>query len=224
MSLKRTFLLNFKTYSNSYGEKSISLAKQIDMLAEKYQYVEIILAVPATMIERISRSVEKVKVYAQHIDPVKDGAYTGHTTAEMIKEAGAKGSMINHSEKRIRMDEIAETIKYLHSASLESALCVDRHELVAPAALLFPTYVLIEPPELIGTGISVSRVKPEVIIKSVEEINKVGGKLLVGAGISSKEDSKRSVELGASGVGLASAVMKDPNPVAKAEEIITGLI
>jgi len=224
MGLKRTFLLNFKAYPNSYGEKAISLAKQIDTLAEKYQQIEIILAVPATMIERISRSVKNVKVYAQHVDPVKDGAYTGHITAEMIKEAGAKGSMINHSEKRIRMDEIAETIKHLHLASLESVLCVDRHELVAPAALLSPTYVLVEPPELIGTGISVSRAKPEVIIKSVEEINKVGGKLLVGAGISSKEDSKRSIELGASGVGLASAVMKDPNPVAKAEEIIMGLM
>ncbi len=224
MSSKRTFLLNFKAYSNSYGEKAVTLSQQIDQLADKYKDIELIIAVPATMIERISKNVKRVKVYAQHVDPVKEGAYTGHITAGMIKEAGAKGSMINHSEKKVRFDELAESLKILQSEGLESLVCVDRHELVGPAAMLAPTYVLVEPPELIGTGISVSRAKPEVIIKSVEEINKVGGKLLVGAGISNREDSKRSVELGAAGVGLASAVMKDQNPVAKAEEIISGLL
>ncbi|MDP8023065.1 MAG: triose-phosphate isomerase [Nitrososphaeria archaeon] len=224
MSSKRTFLLNFKAYSNSYGEKAVKLSEQIDQLADKYSNVEMIIAVPATMIERVSRSVKRVKVYAQHVDPVKEGAYTGHITADMVKEAGGKGSMINHSEKKIRLDELAESLKVLQSAGLESVVCIDRHELVGPAAMLTPTYVLVEPPELIGTGISVSRAKPEVIIKSVEEIKKVGGKLLVGAGISNRDDSKRSVELGAAGVGLASAVMKDQNPVAKAEEIISGLL
>ncbi len=224
MDSKRTFLLNYKAYSNSYGEKAIKLAEDIDKLAERYQKIEIILAVPATMIERISRKVRNVKIYSQHVDSVIEGAYTGHITADMIKEAGGKGSMINHSEKKVRLDELAESIKILQSAGLESVVCVDRHELVAPTAMLAPTYVLVEPPELIGTGISVSKAKPEVIINSVKEIKKVGGKLLVGAGISNKEDAKRSVELGADGVGLASAVMKAQNPIAKAEEIMSGLL
>lgn len=221
---KKVFLLNYKAYENSYGTKAVEIAKGLDELSKKYPEVEIIVAVPATVIESVSKSVKNIKVYAQHVDPVGNGAYTGHISAFMIKEAGAKGSMLNHSEKRIRLDELASSIKALSELGLESVACVDRHELVAPAAMLSPTYVLVEPPELIGTGISVSRAKPEVITNSVKEISKVGGKLLVGAGISNKEDSRRSVELGADGVGLASAVMKAKDPIEKAEEIISGLI
>ncbi|MGC8568980.1 MAG: triose-phosphate isomerase [Nitrososphaeria archaeon] len=223
MSDRRVFLLNYKAYPNSYGTRAMELARSVDSLGKKYG-VEVIIAVPATMISRISSEVSWAKVYAQHVDPVDEGAYTGHITVQMIKEAGAVGSMLNHSEKRIRMDELAEAIWRLRSEGLESVACVDRHELVAPAALLSPTYVLVEPPELIGTGISVSRAKPEVITRSVEAIKKAGGRLLVGAGISFYEDARKSIELGADGVGLASAVMKAPDPAAKAEEIIRGLV
>ncbi|MGC8661455.1 MAG: triose-phosphate isomerase [Nitrososphaeria archaeon] len=220
---KPVLLINYKAYDNSYGKKSIEISKQIEHISEQYHDIEVILCAPAVSISDISKSVS-IPVFAQHIDPVPPGAYTGYITAEMIAELGAAGSLINHSEKRIGFNDVAESVKRLSSVGLESVVCVDRNELVAPAAMVGATAVLVEPPELIGSGISVSNTRPEVVVSSVAEIKRAGrGLLLVGAGITSLEDAKKSIELGADGVGLASAVMKATDPAIKVKELLEGI-
>ncbi len=216
-------LINYKAYDNSYGKKAVELSKQIERVAEHFQDINVIICVPAVSISEVSRSVS-LPVFAQHVDPVAAGAHTGHITAGMIADAGASGSLINHSEMRVGFDEVAESVKQLSSERLESVVCVDRNELVAPAAMLGATAVLVEPPELIGTGISVSNTRPEVVISSVNEIKRAGrGLLLVGAGITNYDDAKKSIELGANGVGLASAVMKAEDPATKVKELLEGI-
>ncbi|MEM0123783.1 MAG: triose-phosphate isomerase, partial [Conexivisphaerales archaeon] len=196
---------------------------QIEHISQQYPDIEVILCVPAVSISDISKSVS-IKVFAQHVDPVTSGAQTGHITAEMLAEAGAVGSLVNHSEMRIGFNDVAESVKQLSSFGLESVVCVDRNELVAPAAMLGATAILVEPPELIGSGISVSSARPEVVINSVAEIKKAGrGLLLVGAGITSLDDAKKSIELGADGVGLASAVMRARDPATKVKELLEGI-
>lgn len=212
-------LINYKVYENSFGNKAIELAKKIEKISREYS-VEIILAVPATMIYRISQEVN-LPVYAQHVDPVPLGAHTGAIPPELVKDAGAKGTLINHSEKRIRADEIDDILKRIRNLGLESVLCVDRYELVFPFGLLKPNAILIEPPELIGTGISVSKAKPEVITKAVDEIKKAKGVYLIaGAGISTGEDVFKAIELGAQGIGVASAVMKAKEPEKVVEDFV----
>lgn len=220
--MKPVLLINYKAYETAYGEVALSITRGLAELQREFSEIEIIASVPATMISRLAGL--GVRVYAQHVDPNPPGAFTGSVTAEMIKEAGASGSLINHSERRIGFDEVAEAVKRLSSLGLESVVCVDRSSLVGPASLLGPTYVLVEPPELIGTGISVSRARPEVVTDSVREAALHGGRLLVGAGISKGEDAYRSIELGAAGIGLASAVMKAKDPLAVARELAQGLI
>ncbi|MEM3215098.1 MAG: triose-phosphate isomerase [Conexivisphaerales archaeon] len=218
-----TLLINYKAYNNAYGKKSIEISKQIEHISQQYPDIEVILCVPAVSISDISKSVS-IKVFAQHVDPVTSGAQTGHITAEMLAEAGAVGSLVNHSEMRIGFNDVAESVKQLSSFGLESVVCVDRNELVAPAAMLGATAILVEPPELIGSGISVSSARPEVVINSVAEIKKAGrGLLLVGAGITSLDDAKKSIELGADGVGLASAVMRARDPATKVKELLEGI-
>jgi len=222
--MKRPVLLvNYKAYSNSNGKAAIEISKRIDHISEKYPSIEVIICVPAVSISEISKAVS-IPVFAQHIDPVSPGAQTGHITAEMIMDAGARGSLINHSEMRIGFNDVAESVKRLSMLGLESVVCVDRNEMVASAALTGATAVLVEPPELIGSGISVSNSRPDVVIKSVNEIKKAGrGMLLVGAGITSFDDSKKSLELGADGVGVASAVMKANDPASKVQELLDGI-
>ncbi|MCL4343918.1 MAG: triose-phosphate isomerase [Nitrososphaerota archaeon] len=220
---KPVLLINYKAYNNSYGKKAVEISKEIERVSELYPDIEVILCVPAVSISDISRSVS-IPVFAQHIDAVSPGAQTGHITAEMIADAGAAGSLINHSEMRVEFNGVGESVKRLSSVGLESVVCVDRNELVAPAAMLGATAILVEPPELIGSGISVSNTKPEVVINSVAGIKKAGmGMLLVGAGITSFDDAKKSIELGADGVGLASAVMKASDPAAKVKELLEGI-
>ncbi|WP_338604182.1 triose-phosphate isomerase [Sulfolobus tengchongensis] len=212
-------IINFKAYENSFGNSALELSKKIEKLSKEYS-VEIILSVPATMIYRISNEVD-LPIYAQHVDAVPLGAHTGAVLPEMIKDAGAKGTLINHSEKRLRADEIDDIIKRLKALNLESILCVDRYELVYPFSLLRPNAILIEPPELIGTGISVSKAKPEVITRAVDEIRKTNGVYLIaGAGITSGEDVYKAIKLGAQGIGVASAVMKAKEPEKVVEDFI----
>jgi len=164
-------------------------------------------------------------IYAEHVDPVPLGAYTGAVLPEMIKDADAKGTLINHSERRLRADEIDDVLKRTRKLGLSSILCVDRYELVYPFSLLRPDAILIEPPELIGTGISVSKAKPEVITKAVDEIRKSEGiYLIAGAGITTGEDVYKALKLGAHGIGVASAVMKAKEPEKVVEDFITSAL
>ncbi|QGA53291.1 triose-phosphate isomerase [Sulfolobus sp. E5-1-F] len=216
-------IINFKAYENSFGNKAIELGKKIEKISKQYS-VEIILSVPATMIYRMTQEVE-LPIYAEHVDSVPLGAYTGAILPEMIKDAGARGTLINHSEKRLRADEIDDILKRTRNLGLESVLCVDRYELVYPFSLLKPNAILIEPPELIGTGISVSKAKPEVITRAVVEIRKSEGiYLIAGAGITTGEDVYKALQLGAHGIGVASAVMKAKQPEKVVEDFITSAL
>ncbi|MEM3717602.1 triose-phosphate isomerase, partial [Thermofilum sp.] len=75
---------------------------------------------------------------------------------------------------------------------------------------LGPDMVAIEPPELIGTGIPVSKAKPEVVTSSVDLVKKINPnvKVLCGAGITTGDDVAAALRLGTVGVLLASGVVK----------------
>ncbi|MGC9149617.1 MAG: triose-phosphate isomerase [Candidatus Micrarchaeia archaeon] len=216
--------INFKVYPTSFGDKGITIAKAAEKV-EGETGVKIILCVPSTEISRIS-SKTNVEIFAQHVDSLLPGAGTGYVTVEMLKEAGAKGSILNHSEHRLRIDEIEETIKRLKENGLKSLVCGNTPNATACCALLGADIVAMEPPELIGSGISVSNAKPELITETIKKIKGLGlkTKILVGAGISNKDDCKRSIELGADGVLLSSIVMKSTQPYQKILELAEGLI
>ena len=219
--------INYKTYPTSIGSKALEIAKHVEKRVEETGIVGIV-AVPYTMIQRISSSSNgKLLVYAQHVDPLEPGRGTGYVTVEMIKEAGAQGSILNHSEHTLKLSEIVTLVEKLHSSGLESMVCADTPKSALAVSVLEPTYLAVEPPELIGTGVSVTRAKPEIITSSLELVRERAGYkgyFLVGAGVSTGEDAKKSLELGADGVLLASAVMKAKDPRAKIDELIDGLL
>ncbi|MEM1805090.1 MAG: triose-phosphate isomerase, partial [Nanopusillaceae archaeon] len=103
-----------------------------------------------------------------------------------------------------------------------SVVCVTNDKLARTIAYLDPDYIAIEPPELIGTGISVSKAKPEIIINSVKSIREINNKvkILVGAGISNGEDVKKAIELGVNGVLVSSAVTKAKDFYEKIKELL----
>jgi len=81
--------------------------------------------------------------------------------------------------------------------------------------------VAVEPPELIGGDISVSTAQPEVVSGAVQLIG--SNKTLVGAGVKNAEDVKISIELGASGVLLASGVTKAVDPESVLRDLVSGV-
>jgi triosephosphate isomerase len=77
-----------------------------------------------------------------------------------------------------------------------------------------PTITSVEPPELIGTGISVSKAKPEIVTDTVKLVHKVDPQMtiLCGAGISQAEDVSIALKLGTNGVLVASGIVKAKDP------------
>ncbi len=216
---KPVILINFKAYDTSFGRKGLDIAKKIEKVSLEYS-TEIIISVPPTEIFRVASEVS-IPVFAEHVDSNSVGAHTGSVIPEMVKEAGGKGSLLNHSERRIRIDEIAESVSRLRKLNMESVVCIDRNDLVKAVSSLHPTSVLIEPPELIGSGISVSKARPEVITNAVSEIRDFPDVMLIaGAGITNGEDVYTAIKLGASGIGVASAVMKAKDPIQVVEEFV----
>lgn len=208
--MKPIIALNLKAYKESLGPACAELcrhASEVSLLTG----VRIIVAPQAVDLREACQICSDV--FAQHVDANEPGAFTGALTVEAIKAAGCKGSLVNHSERGLPEKQIEATIAHLKEAGLESMLCTKDAAESARLARYEPTYIAVEPPELIGSGISVSTARPEVVSGTVEAVAKVNNTpVLCGAGVSNASDVKKAVELGASGVLLASAFVKAKDP------------
>lgn len=203
-------VLNLKTYPETIEKSLFFTDIASEVVAETG--VRIIICPPSPYLKEAAERFSDV--FAQHTDPNPPGAYTGSIPAEMLKSLTVKGSLVNHSEKRIGMENVKKAIENLHASALESVACAENPDEAAEIAQLSPLFVAIEPPELIGSGKSVSATKPEVITATVKKIkdssNKVG--VLCGAGVSNKDDVRKALELGTDGVLLASAFVRARDP------------
>jgi triosephosphate isomerase (TIM) len=212
--MKKMFIVNLKTYSESTGKNAESMAK-------KFKKFNAMIAVQNADIFRASK-INK-NVFAQHMDPFGHGANTGKDIAECLKENGAIGVLINHSEDRSDFDSIKKCIEICKNTKMISVVCADMPANAEKIASFKPDYIAIEPPELIGSGISVSKAKPEIITDTIRRVKKISNTpVLCGAGISTAEDVKIAMRLGSSGILVASAVVKAEKPEKKLEELLSG--
>jgi len=205
-------VLNFKNYGEAIGSRCLKLAK----IAEKVSLdtgVTVAVCPNFVDLEKIARSVA-IPVLAQHCDPYEPGAFTGSVVAENLREAKVSGSLLNHSEKRLKLSAIAAAVARLKRVGLFSLVCADDVSSAAAASALNPDALAIEPPELIGTGVSVSTARPEVVTKTVASVRKLNKEvhILCGAGVSTPDDVKKAILLGTEGVLLSSAYVKSRDP------------
>ena len=205
-------IVNFKTYSEATGKKAVELAKKAER-ASKETGVTIAVAPQFTDICCVAQNVE-IPVFSQHIDPIKPGAFTGHVQAEAVKEAGVVGTLINHSERQLKLADIDAVVRLAREKDLVSCVCTSNPAISAAVAYLQPNIVSIEPPELIGTGIAVSKAQPEAVTDTVKLVRKVNDHavILCGAGISHGEDVSVALKLETQGVLVASGVVKAKDP------------
>ena len=215
-------LLNFKCYLEATGAKAVQLAKYAQQVSEKFGVI-VAVAPQAADIRLVSQQV-KVPVFAQHIDPIAAGSHTGHMLAESVLEAGASGVIINHSERRLRADVIEDTIVRARGLGLTTTVCANTPGIAEAIAALNPDMVAVEPPELIGSGVAVSKAKPEIITDTVSRIRRINKDVMIlcGAGITSGDDVREALRLGTQGVILASGVVKAKNQLAAIEDLASG--
>ncbi len=212
-------IINFKAYAEGFSKKAMEIAKAVLDVRDR---VDDYIAVAPNFLDLAEIARMGVDVYAQHVDPIDFGSHTGRITAEMVKEKGAKGSLINHSERRLKLADIEFLIQKFKKVGLISVVCTNNVNTTKAVAVLDPDYVAVEPPELIGTGIPVSKAEPEVVENSVKAVKELNPrvKVLCGAGITTHEDYVRALDLGAEGVLLASGIVKAKDPKVALEELV----
>ena len=212
-------ITNFKLYESATGERALELAKVHEKVA-KETGTDIRVAVQPTDIYPISDAIG-ISVLAQHIDPNGFGSGTGHILPESVKMAGATGTLLNHSERRLERSVLEASIKRAKELGLTTVVCAETPEEGATFLEFDPDFIAVEPPELIGGDVSVSSAQPEIIENAAKLI--VGEKLLVGAGVKTGEDVRTCIRLGARGVLLASGVTKAEDPKAVLMDLASGL-
>ena len=217
------FIINCKNYEEIAGEKIIKLAKIAEKISKKYK-IKIAIAPPHHLIPLITKF--GIIVLAQHLDDKKVGSTTGFMIPEIIKKSKIDGSIINHSEHRITESEIKNLVKRLKKLKLKTIVCVKNVSEAKKYAKINPTFIAIEPPELIGTGRAISTEKPQLITNSINAVQsaKNSTKLLCGAGIVSAEDVSRAVELGSKGILVASGIIKAKNWESILSDFSRGLV
>lgn len=214
-----TIIVNFKNYEQATGQAALALAKIHEQVA-KETGASIAIAVSALDLALVASSVD-IPVFAQHIDHVGYGGHTGHIAAEQVVEAGAYGTLLNHAEHQLDDMELMKSIQKAREQGLYVVVCANTPERGQEIMKLNPDLIAVEPPELIGGDISVSKAGPHIIEEAVELVGK--NRLLVGAGIKDPEDVQIALSLGACGVLLASGVVKADNPYAVLSGLVTGL-
>lgn len=216
-------MLNVKAYRESMGNRDLELARICEEVSEELG-VSIAYAPQMVDLALVAREV-KIPVLAQHADAFEPGSRTGYTVLEAVKEAGAVGTLINHSEHRLRIADIDFLVTRARELDLYSVVCTNNIAVSKACAELSPNCIAIEPPDLIGSGIPVSKAEPEIVEKSVEAVKEIDNRIAVlcGAGISTGEDVKAALELGAEGVLLASGVVKAENPREVLRDLASGV-
>jgi triosephosphate isomerase (TIM) len=179
---------------------------------------------PATPdLARVAASVA-IPVLAQHVDRLDLGAHTGFVPPEAVRAAGGWGSLVNHSEHPISPAGVRDTVRRLQTLGMVAVVCARDVTTARRLGQTRPPYLAVEPPELIGGDRAVSTARPEVVSGSVEAVHSVSPTTLVlcGAGVHDRRDVARALELGSSGVLVASAVTRAADPRAAVEELLAG--
>ena len=213
-------LVNLKTYPCD----PVAVAEAVRDVDESTDAdARLAVAPQAAHIERVAET--GAETWAQHVDSIEHGSNTGHTLAESVADAGAVGTLINHSEQRLKLADIDGSVRAAERAGLETVVCANNPEQIGAAAALGPDAVAVEPPELIGTGTPVSQADPDIVEDAVEAADNVDSEVsvLCGAGISTGDDVVAAGDLGAEGVLLASGVAKADDPRAALEDLVDPL-
>lgn len=200
-------VINLKNYSEISGDNSLKITEEATKVFRS-NHKDIIIAPPPSGILALSKT--KIPIVSQHVDDVPIGATTGFVVPEIVKSHGAIGSIINHSEHKIDHSQVCNLVKRLRGLEMISIVCADDLEEMEALSHFSPDYLAIEPPELIGKGIAVSKANPSIITDSVQVVKRVSPtvKVLCGAGIVDKTDVQRALELGAEGILISSGVVK----------------
>ena len=215
-------VVNFKTYVTAMGQRAVDLAQAMERASK--DHVRMIAVVSAFDLHAVKQAAPSLEVWSQHLDPVGQGSFTGWLQPENAIERGAQGTIINHAEHKVDIEHVQQLMQQLPDEFPMCACAADVDE-AHQLAELGPTFIAVEPPELIGGDISVTTADPAIVSDTVNAVRAINPhvRVLCGAGVKDGKDVKTAVELGAHGVLLASGVTKASDVDAVLADLVAGL-
>jgi triosephosphate isomerase len=203
-----------------YGKEVLRLARHADRMSAKYR-LQIIFTPQYVDIPLLARSTKHLLVFAQHMDSLPVGRGIGSVLPEAVRAAGAAGVLLNHTEKKLPLEELERTIRRADQVGLASMACADDLEQAAVIAGMHPNIIIAESPDLIGVGQRVADDRRVIaaINAAVWAIDP-DIRVLHGAGISCGQDVYDIISAGAQAAGSTSGILKADDPFAMLEEMI----
>lgn len=209
--------LALKTYKETTSDEGIKRLSPVKKVSEEFN-VPIIAVAQATEIYRIKKELY-IEVWAQHIDPIDPGRNTGWISPFSVKEAGATGVLINHSEHKLKEEVILETIKKARQYDLKTLLIGQTAEMVKRFDSYDIDYLSFEKEDLIASTVSMIDQQEETIKSLVKTIKHP---LIIGAGINDGEDARKSKVAGAAGILMATYFVTASDSEQKLKELAEG--
>lgn len=215
-------VVNFKTYATAMGHKAVQLAQAMERASR--DHVRMVAVVSAFDLHAVKQAAPSLEVWSQHLDPVGQGSFTGWLQPDNAIERGSQGTIINHAEHKVEIEHVQNLMQQLPEGFPICACAADVDE-AHRLADLGPTFIAVEPPELIGGDISVTTADPAIVSETVNAVRNINPdvRVLCGAGVKDGKDVKTAVELGAHGVLLASGVTKASDVEAVLADLVAGL-
>lgn len=209
--------LSLKTYKEATGDNAIKLLSSVKKVS-KESGIPIIPLAQSTDIYRIKKELD-IEVWAQHTDPIDPGKNMGWLSPYSLKQAGASGVVINHSEHKTTDENVKKILDKAREYELKNIVIAFDPETVIKYDSWGPDYISYEKEDAIGTGKSMIKTEKENIKRLVSVLKKP---LIIGAGISTGDDIRDAVRLGAKGIIMASRFVLAENPEAKLRELASG--
>ncbi len=210
-------ILSLKTYKEATGDNALKLLSSVKKISEETG-VKIIPAVQPTDIYRIKKELG-IEVWAQHIDPIDPGKNMGWLSPYSLKEAGATGVVINHSEHKTTDDEVKKILVKAKEYELKNVVIAFDPDTVIKYDSWEPDFISYEKEDAIGTGKSMVKTEAANIKKLVSVLTRP---LIIGAGIATGNDIREAVKIGAKGIIMASKFVLAENPEEKLRELADG--
>jgi triosephosphate isomerase len=212
-------ILSLKTYKEATGEAAIKLLSSVKKISQETG-VKIIPAVQPTDIYRIKKELG-IEVWAQHMDPIEPGKNMGWLSPYSLKEAGATGVVINHSEHKTTDEKVKKILDKAKEYGLQNVVIAFDVDTVIKYDSWNPDYISYEREDAIGTGVSMVTKEKKNIKKLLSVLKRP---LIIGAGIATGEDVREAIEIGAVGVIMASRFVLAKDPEVKLRELAEGFL
>lgn len=218
-------LVNYKVYPTALGDEAVLLTEQLEEAAASWPEATLAVAPSHPDLAPVNRATD-LPVLAQHVDGHEPGSGTGKVLPEALDDRGVAGSLVNHAERQIKPKLAERSVDRATSKGLAVITCAEDVGVVREMASFEPSYVAMEPPELIGGDTSVTSADPAIIEDSVEAAEEIDpdARVLCGAGVKTAEDVAQAIELGTQGVLVASGVTKAEDPVEAASSLLQGAV